>query len=70
MLGVEFDQIRNFAVLTPIRLSNLVDFEFRDQIRPRIRISNSTFLAEFRIILSRIRNSSELSMRWHEALNK
>ena len=43
-----------------IWLSNSVEFEFRDQIRPWIRILNSTFLVEFQINLHRIRNSSEL----------
>jgi hypothetical protein len=38
---------------------NLVEFEFKDQIWPRI--SKSLFMVEFRIIQSRIRNSPELS---------
>ena len=59
----KFDQLKSWIwpTLGQIRLSNLVEFKFRDQIWPRIRISNSTFLFEFRIIFIRIRNSSELT---------
>ncbi len=39
-------------------------FEFMSQIGPYIRIRNSTFPVEFRIIFIRIRNSSELSMTY------
>ena len=53
-MEVGFVKIRIF--LTILRLNSTV--EFRDQIRPRIRISNS---GEFRIFSSRIRNSSELN---------
>ena len=49
-----------------IRPSNSVEFEFWDQIRLLIRISNLTLLIEFRIILCRSRNSSELS--FHHAI--
>ena len=43
--NVIFDQIRPTKgwirpTLGQIRLSNLVEFEFRDQIRPQIQISN------------------------------
>ena len=59
---VKFDKIRAWVeYFEQIQLSNFIKFELRPQIRPRIQISNSTFLVEFRIILIRIRNSSELS---------
>ena len=56
-------------ILNQIRLSNLLEFDCRiysnsnleTKIRPWIGNSNSTFSVEFRIYLSRIRNSSELS---------
>lgn len=56
-------KIRNYwPNLGWIRPSKLVEFEIRDQIRPWIRISNSTLLAEFWIFVSWIRNSSELNL--------
>jgi hypothetical protein len=57
----KFGQCRpNLTILGQIQRSNLVEFEFRDQIRPQIRNSYSTFLFEFRIISSQVRNSSEI----------
>ena len=61
-MKVKFEQSRIYrSTLGQIRVSNLVEFKFIDQIRPRVWISNSTFSIEFRIFSSRIWNSSELT---------
>jgi len=61
--------LTNVEFLINLRLNSTVKFEFKDQIRPQIQISNSTFSVKFRIISSSIRTSSELTMRCRQLLN-
>ncbi len=48
-------------IFDQIRRSNLVKFKFKDKIWPQIRNSNSKFLIQFRIISSKVQNSSEIT---------
>jgi hypothetical protein len=62
----------NLTKFDHIRSNSTVEFsqiQIKDQIRPQIRNSNSTFLIEFRIISSKVRNSSELNIIFTVNLN-